>query len=122
MIHNPNPILLIRLFFWLGCILGVVVSLAPTEHLPTAPLFNFPDKALHGVAFMGLCMIGSWAYPHRSYSLILGLMVLGGAIEIAQFTTEWHHMSSGDFVANSVGIVIGRIGYNFLHKRKSTLN
>ena len=97
-------------------------SLIPVEHLPPARLFNFWDKALYGVAFMGLCLIGSWAYPYRSYSLVLGLMMLGGAIEIAQFTTGWRHMSSGDFVANSVGIIIGRIGYNFLHKRKSTLN
>ena len=75
------------------------------------------DKAQHAAAFAGLCLIGSWAYLNRSYSLLLGLLLLGGAIEIAQFATGWRNMEFGDFVANSVGIMIGRITFYILHKR-----
>ena len=104
MTHNPNPILLIRLFFWLGCISSVVISLIPAEHLSVAaPLFTFGDKILHASAFTGLCLIGSWAYLNRPYSIMLGLLVLGGSIELVQFATGWRQIDFGDFVANAVG-------------------
>ena len=66
---------------------------------------------------MGLCMIGSWAYLKRPYSIMLGLLVLGGGIELAQFATGWRHMEFGDFVADAVGIMIGWITFRSLHKR-----
>ena len=75
------------------------------------------DKAQHAAAFAGLCLIGSWAYLNRPYSIMLGLLVLGGAIEVAQFATGWRHMSFGDFVANAVGIMIGRIAFHLLRKK-----
>ena len=95
-----------------------MISLIPAEHLPVAaPLFTFGDKILHASAFAGLCLIGSWAYLNRPYSIMLGLLVFGGAIEIAQFATGWRHMSFGDFVANAVGIIIGRIAFHLLRKK-----
>ncbi len=100
-----------------------MISLIPAEHLPVAaPLFTFGDKVLHAAAFAVLCLIGSWAYLNRSYSLLLGLIMLGGAIELAQFATGWRHMDFGDFVANAVGIMIGRFAFHLMQKRRTELN
>jgi hypothetical protein len=47
--------------------------------------------------------------------------VLGGAIETAQFATGWRHMEFGDFVANAVGIIVGRIAFHLLQKRHNLI-
>lgn len=113
----------LRWVFGLGCMVLIILALLPSDHLPAVELhFSWGDKALHAAAFAGLCLIGSWAYLRRSYSLMLGLLVLGGGIEIAQFATGWRHMSFGDFVANAVGIMIGRIAFLLLQKRRAILN
>ena len=93
-------------------------ALLPPDYVPRVePYFSWGDKALHAATFAGLCLIGSWAYLNRPYSIMLGLLVLGGALEIAQFATGWRHMSFGDFVANAVGIMIGRIAFHILRKK-----
>ena len=73
-------------------------------------------------AFLGLCLIGSWAYLNRPYSIMLGLLMLGGSIELVQFATGWRHMDFGDFVANAVGIMIGRLAFHLSLKRRPNLN
>jgi len=101
----------------------ITLALLPPDYLPATELhFSWWDKALHATAFAVLCLIGSWAYLNRSYSLILGLIVLGGVIELAQFATGWRHMDFWDFVANIVGIIIGRSAFYILQKRGSNLN
>ena len=112
----------LRLAFGLGCMVLIILALLPPDYLPAIephfePHFSRWDKVLHAAAFTGLCLIGSWAYLNRTFSLILGLLVLGGAIEIAQFATGWRHMDFGDFVANAVGIMIGRIAFHILRKK-----
>jgi hypothetical protein len=90
----------------------------PPDYLPAGEShFSWWDKALHAAAFAGLCLIGSWAHLNRPYSMMLGLLVLGGAIEVAQFATGWRQMDFGDFVANAVGIMIGRIAFHLLRKK-----
>ena len=114
---------ILRWVFWLACVVLIILALLPPDYLPPVePHFSWGDKALHAAAFAGLCLIGSWAYLRRSYSLMLGLLVLGGGIEIAQFATGWRHMSFGDFVANAVGIMIGRVAFHLMQKRKPKLN
>ena len=96
----------------------IILALLPPDYLPTVEThFSWWDKILHAAAFAGLCLIGSWAYLNRSYSLILGLIVLGGAIELAQLSTGWRHMEFGDFVADAVGIMIVRIAFHILRKK-----
>jgi glycosyltransferase involved in cell wall biosynthesis len=108
----------LRWVFGLGCLVLIILALLPPDHLPAVELhFSWGDKALHAAAFAGLCLIGSWAYLNRPYSIMLGLLVLGGGIEIAQFATGWRHMEFGDFVANAVGIMIGRIAFHLLRKK-----
>jgi len=100
----------------------IVLSLLPSDYLPAhKPPFSLWDKVLHAAAYAGLCLIGAWAYLNRSYSLMLGLLVLGGAIEMAQYAFGWRHMDFGDFVANAFGILIGRIAFHILSKRRPDL-
>jgi hypothetical protein len=113
----------LRWVFGLGCLVLIILALLPPDYLPAhEPPFSFWDKALHAAAFAGLCLIGLWAYLNRPYSIMLGLLVLGWCIEIAQFATGWRHMSFGDFVANAVGIIIGRIAFHLLNRRRANLN
>jgi hypothetical protein len=112
----------LRWVFGLGCIVLIILALLPPDHLPAVELhFSWGDKALHAAAFAGLCLIGSWAYLNRPYSIMLGLLVLGGAIEIAQYAIGWRHMDFGDFVANAAGIMIGRTVFLLLQKRRAVL-
>ena len=120
---KPKDTRLPRWLFWLTCLAVTTVSLIPTEDLPAAaPLFTFGDKVLHASAFMGICLMGSWVYLNRPYSIMLGLLVLGGSIELAQFAIEWRHMDFWDFVANAVGIMIGRVTFHLIQKRRPNLN
>ena len=108
----------LRWVFGLGCMVLIILALLPPDYLPAVEShFSWWDKALHAAAFAGLCLIGSWAYLNRPYSIMLGLLVLGGSIELAQFATGWRHMDFWDFVANAVGIVIGRIAFHLLRKK-----
>ena len=117
--HTP----FLRWVFGLGCMVLIVLALLPPDYLPDVePSFSWQDKVLHAAAFVGLCLIGSWAYLRRSYSLMLGLLVLGGGIEIAQFATGWRHMDFGDFVANAAGIMIGRLAFHLLRRKRPVLN
>ena len=121
--YKPKGAGIVRWLFWLGCTATTTFALLPPDYLPAHdPPFSLWDKSLHATAFVVLCLIGSWAYLNRSYSLILGLIMLGGAIQLARFATGWRHMDFGDFVANAVGIMIGRIAFHILRKRKPNLN
>lgn len=112
----------LRWVFGLGCMVLIILALLPPDYLPAIePHFSWWDKVLHAAAFTGLCLIGSWAYLNRPYFIMLGLLVLGGAIEIAQFSTGWRQMDFGDFVANAVGIIIGRITFHSLQKSRPGL-
>ena len=99
-----------------------VFALLPPGYLPTSELpFSWVDKVQHIIVFGGLCVIGSKGYLERPYSLMLGLLVFGGIIEIGQFATGWRHMDFGDFVADAVGIMIGWITFRLFHKRRPKL-
>jgi VanZ family protein len=99
----------IRYFFWAICVAVFVCALLPPNYLPTHELqFNWIDKIQHVVVFVGLCIIGLKGYPDQPYALIFGLLVMGGAIEVAQYATGWRHMEFYDFIADACGILIGR--------------
>ena len=113
----------LRWVFGLGCIVLIILALIPPAYLPAiGPHFSWGDKVLHAAAFAGLCLIGSLAYLNRPYSIMLGLLVLGGGIEVTQLSTGWRHMEFGDFVADAVGIIIGRITFHLMQKRRPNLN
>jgi VanZ family protein len=61
-------------------------------------------KAQHALVFAMLCGIGMKAYPDRVRDVALGLLLLGGLIEVAQAATPWRHADIQDWAADAIGI------------------
>lgn len=95
-----------RLAFWFCLAAVTVLSLLPTEFLPP-PVFSLWDKAQHALGFAALAVLGLQAYPRRPWLLAAGLLLFGGAIELAQAATGWRHGDGLDLLADAVGIVLG---------------
>jgi VanZ family protein len=70
-------------------------------------MLSFWDKAQHALGFAGLAFLGLYAYPGRVVRLILGLLMLGAAIELAQAISGWRQGDWVDWVADDVGIMLG---------------
>lgn len=97
-----------RLGFWALAACVVVLSLLPTHALP--PLaFSLWDKAQHALAFTALALVGLYAYPRYAPRVLVGLLVLGGGIELAQAATGWRHGEWADGLADTVGLALGTV-------------
>jgi VanZ family protein len=92
-----------KLVFWGLLLLVVVGSLLPVDFLPP-PVFSIWDKLQHAIAFAALCLLGFHAYRSKSLQVILGLLLLGGVIEIAQAATGWRYGEWLDWLADAIGI------------------
>lgn len=95
-----------RAAFWALLLTVAVFSLMPTGYLPPQ-VFSLWDKAQHALAFAALAGLGLRAYPHHPWHLVTGLLVFGGAIELAQAATGWRHGEWGDWLADAVGLAAG---------------
>ena len=75
--------------------------------MPSLDVFNWCDKAQHGIGFGTLAFLAALAYPLVSrYRLAALLCLLGVAIEVLQYLGVrfgyWE-----DAVADAVGVVLG---------------
>ena len=97
-----------RAAFWLATVAVLVLTLRPAEHLPARGPFNFWDKAQHALAFAVLTVLAFLAWPQTAlrWKLILSLVALGGAIEVAQHLTGWRHGEWADWAADAVGVAL----------------
>ena len=92
--------------FWPA--LAVVAWGELTPHPPTLPGPLQWDKADHFTAYFGLALLASlgWGLRRSLAWIFLGVVALGGALEIAQTMVgrdgEW-----GDFAANDLGALVG---------------
>jgi VanZ family protein len=92
-----------KLAFWCALTTVVVLSLMPGPMLPSA--INFWDKAQHALGFFGLTWLALLAYPRKARpQLGVVLLLLGGAIELAQWATGWRQGDWLDLLADAVGI------------------
>ena len=90
--------------FWLACITVTILSLTPIERLPEQ-WFDLWDKAQHAAAFFILSCLGFIAYYSRPKQLmVIGLVLLGIAIEIAQNWLGWRYGDIADVIADLAGI------------------
>jgi len=95
---------------WPLCGLGVLVliygSLAPALAPPSA--FQL-DKLIHLVVYGGLATVGCLPCDRvtRGLPVAIMLIVLGGGIEIAQSFVPGRFPSVGDFIANTIGVLLG---------------
>ncbi|MBX3479433.1 MAG: hypothetical protein KF842_03470 [Caulobacter sp.] len=104
LIFPPAPVRIT--LFALACALIAWLSLAPGEDLPQA--LTFWDKAEHATAYLGLSLVGAWAFPNRLGRLALGLFLAGIGVEVLQSVMGLGRQGDPvDAVANSVGIAAG---------------
>ena len=100
---------LYRVWWALGAIivvLAIVVCLVPGEELP---VFEWNDKASHVMGHGLLALYFSGIVVRRSWwKIFLFLLLLGAAIEFAQYSMHVGRDSDArDVVANSVGALLG---------------
>jgi VanZ family protein len=102
--RDPQLRKAIRGLFWIACVAVCVLALLPASQLPMG-LLDWWDKAQHALAFATLASLGGWAYPRFAARVTVGLLFLGGVIEIAQAMTTWRHGDVFDWLADSVGVL-----------------
>jgi VanZ family protein len=98
--------------FWLGLWLGGIVSVVVVCLLPGAELPKVPvsDKFEHALAFFALTAAAVQLFRRGKPLAIvaLGLLALGGAIELAQAVlTTSRDMEAADLLADAAGIAVG---------------
>lgn len=94
-----------KLVFWCALVTLVVLSLMPSPMLILPSAINFWDKAQHALGFFGLTWLALLAYPRKPMSQLgVILLLLGGAIELAQWATGWRQGDWLDLLADAVGI------------------
>jgi VanZ family protein len=94
-----------RWSFWLLVLVTLWLSLIPADQVPST--FHFWDKAQHALGFAAMALLGLMAYPDRIRLLMLGLVLLGAGIEVAQWMTGWRQGDWLDWLADCVGLVMG---------------
>lgn len=92
-----------KIVFWCALLTGVVLSLVPGPMVPSG--IQFWDKAQHSLGFFGLTGLCLLAYPRKTFLHIgWAMLLLGGFIEVAQWTTGWREGDWLDLMADAVGI------------------
>ena len=67
------------------------------------------DKLQHTLGFLVLWFVGIRAWPRHTFTLIVGLLVLGVGIEVAQSLTPLRLASPADVLADAFGIGLGAL-------------
>ncbi len=100
---------------WTGVILYLLLSAGGQRSDPY--LFTFEDKLVHFTLFFGWVMLLSLGWPTVSKILVITLILLlaGGTEYLQQFVPK-RSADIWDFVADTVGGVVG-LGMSFLIKR-----
>lgn len=109
---------MIRAIFWLSVLGITVASMVPVVMLPPQAL-NIWDKAQHAFAFAWLAVLGLLSYPTHALRVALGLLVFGGAIELAQDATGWRFGEWVDLLADVVGICLGSAVWWLVCRRRA---
>ena len=101
---SRNKLLLIG---WLMIIAVIVLSLAPIGS--AIPDVKNGDKIGHFIAYFSLMTWFSWLYPKPLVRNLyaIGLIVLGGTMEILQSMTVYRMGDIEDFHVNTIGVIIG---------------
>jgi VanZ family protein len=101
---------LTRLWWGLGCVIvlaAIVVCLMPGQELPG--VFELNDKVSHMAGHGVLALYFSGLVPRRRWwKIFVFLLLLGAAIEFAQYYMGWGRDGDPrDVVANSAGALLG---------------
>ena len=99
-----------EILFYPALLLVIWGELTPTEPHFLDLFGPLNDKALHFLAYFGLAAMAGAAFKRRSPVIFagLGLIVLGGVLEIVQGFTG-RDMSFYDELANIAGVITGAV-------------
>ena len=106
-----------RLAFWLAVVVVLLVTLSPGAYLEPLKSITFWDKAEHALSFAGLGLLGLLAYPLQPARVLVGLLLLGGAIELAQAATGWRSGEWADWLADAIGLLPPLVAHSWLAGR-----
>jgi VanZ family protein len=105
---------LAKVQFWLACVVITILALSPVELVQN--IFNWWDKAQHGLAFFALACMGLFAYPYAHWRMAFGLLAFGITIEILQYLTGWRFAELSDVLADVLGISLALVAMWSLQK------
>jgi len=105
----------IRLGFALSLGVIFVLSLMPVPD--GLMVFSWQDKVEHVLSFLCLGLLGLAARLGRSQLTLLGLLLYGGAIELAQGMTAYRTADPADFLADAVGLLLALMSFRgWMHR------
>ena len=84
---------------------AIVLYYAVTPAPP--PEMEGHDKYAHVLAFAAMGLTGAIGWPRHAWTLNLGLLAFGGAIELAQAFTPARVADTKDLMANVLGQFLG---------------
>ncbi len=94
-----------KTLFWVSMVIVLILSLIPM----TGPAsVSGQDKLHHFIAYAFLCWLAIRSYRDRFSiaSIGIALVVLGLAVEVAQYFTDYRYAEFADAVANTAGILL----------------
>ncbi|HEX6020293.1 MAG TPA: VanZ family protein [Burkholderiaceae bacterium] len=98
---------------------GFVLALWPQPNPPRS-WFAGADKVQHALSFSVLVWLGVRGGYRRTLALVAGLLVLGGAIEVAQSFTATRTAEWFDWIADAAGIALGAAVVRFEGRRRAS--
>jgi VanZ family protein len=98
--------LLGRVLFALGVAAVVYLSVVPTTSLPAVSIW---DKAQHALAYFCVMAAGALGFRRQRTRVLLaiGLVALGGGLELLQTQLPMRQGTLGDAIANALGVIAG---------------
>lgn len=103
------------LIIYVGCIMAL--SLLPPQDLPKVQLFEGADKVIHFLMYLIFSILGCWSLKtefNRTRILFIIPITMGWGIFMEIMQLNMHigrSFSWYDELANSVGVLVGVIGY-----------
>ncbi len=97
-----------KLWLLLGLIMLltiIILSLAAIDQ--TMISFSYLDKVEHFIAWGVIMFWFVSLYPDRGFVLLGILLTISLGVELAQTLTTWRQGSSGDLIANFIGLLAG---------------
>jgi VanZ family protein len=107
--------LALKTAFWIALAAVGLLSLTPVEHLPSQ-VFDVWDKAQHAAGFALLALLGGAAHCNQRPRVLIGLLLYGAFIEVAQSATGWRHGDLLDLLADAIGALAGMLALRTLDR------
>lgn len=95
---------LFRTGFAASVLLVVVLSVLPQE---VVPVFRISDKVAHFIAYAAIAALGVLGFQGAAGRVAIGVVALGGALEVVQAYIPGRSPELLDFVVDVTGVAAG---------------